>query len=66
MKRNGWYKSSYSSANSACVEVMHTDGGISIRDTKDNGSGPILRFTAEEWDAFLAGALDGEFDRPVQ
>jgi hypothetical protein len=26
--------------------------------------GPILTFTEAEWDAFVAGARDGEFDEP--
>jgi hypothetical protein len=35
---------------------------IGIRDSK-NPQGPVLRFTPGEWDAFLAGALAGEFDQ---
>jgi hypothetical protein len=34
-----------------------------VRDSK-NPTGPALIFTPGEWDAFLAGAKDGEFDRP--
>jgi hypothetical protein len=32
-----------------------------VRDSKDP-TGPILRFTREEWAAFLGGAKEGEFD----
>jgi hypothetical protein len=35
---------------------------MAVRDTKDRGIGPVLRFTADEWRAFLAGATAGEFD----
>jgi hypothetical protein len=35
---------------------------IEVRDTKDQGQGPTLRFTSDEWDAFLDGARGGEFD----
>jgi hypothetical protein len=35
---------------------------IEVRDTKDRGAGPVLRFTAAEWDAFLDGAKRAEFD----
>jgi hypothetical protein len=35
---------------------------IEVRDTKDQGTGPILRFTDAEFDAFLDGARKGEFD----
>ncbi|WP_433625069.1 DUF397 domain-containing protein [Nocardia sp. CA-120079] len=59
-----WFKSSRSGGGEACVEVAHLDGGmIGVRDSKDP-SGPALIFTPSEWDAFLARANDGEFDRP--
>jgi hypothetical protein len=32
------------------------------RDTKDNGTGPVLTFTPQEWRAFIGGVRDGEFD----
>lgn len=59
-----WRKSTFSSEGSAnCVETAFTgDGEVLVRDTKDKGEGPILRFTLAEWDAFVAGAKDGEFD----
>lgn len=58
-----WHKSSHSSGNGACVEVAAlADGGRAVRDSKDPG-GPMLRFTAAEWTAFVAGARGGEFDR---
>jgi hypothetical protein len=28
-------------------------------------SGPALIFTAAEWDAFIGGVADGDFDRPA-
>lgn len=45
----------------SCVEVASTGDGVAIRDSKDQ-AGPILRFTQDEWVAFLAGAKAGEFD----
>jgi len=57
-----WVKSSLSLSNGNCVEVAGlTGGGIGVRDSKDP-AGPILRFTPGEWDAFLGGARNGEFD----
>ena len=58
-----WVKSSLSFANGNCVEVADLpDGQIGVRDSKDT-AGPILRFTSDEWHAFLGGARNGEFDR---
>ena len=53
-------------ANGNCVEVATLpDGMIGIRDSK-NPDGPVLRFTPDEWNEFLAGALRGEFDHAAR
>lgn len=58
-----WVKSSLSFANGNCVEVASMPGGrIGVRDSKDV-NGAVLRFTPDEWDAFLGGVRQGEFDR---
>ena len=55
-------KSSFSGAsNPACVEVGFETSAVLLRDSKDKG-GPVLRFTVQEWKAFLAGVKAGEFD----
>ena len=60
---SSWVKSSLSFANGNCVEVASLlDGGIGIRNSRDS-EGPVLRFTPDEWHAFLGGARKGEFDR---
>lgn len=56
-----WRKPSRSNNNGACVEVRLLDGNVNVRDTKDQGNGPVLTFLPEEWDAFITGAQDGEF-----
>jgi hypothetical protein len=57
-----WTKSSLSLANGNCVEVAGlTGGGIGVRNSRD-ASGPVLRFTPDEWCAFLGGVRNGEFD----
>lgn len=59
-----WAKSSYSGPQGNCVEVAPLrDGGVAVRNSR-HPDGPALVFTAAEWDAFLSGALDGEFGTP--
>lgn len=57
-----WVKSSLSYANGNCVEVAQLAGGaVGVRNSR-HPQGPVLRFTAEEWHAFIGGAHMGEFD----
>ncbi len=62
-----WRKSSFSGNQGdslGCVEVAFLPGGgVALRDTKDRTVTPH-RYTAAEWDAFVAGVRAGEFDRP--
>ncbi len=57
-----WVKSSLSFSNGNCVEVASlTDGEIGVRNSRD-AQGAVLRFTPDEWHAFLGGVRNGEFD----
>ena len=58
-----WIKSSLSTYNGNCVEVAGLTGeAIRVRDSK-NPRGAALTFSAAEWDAFIGGVRNGEFDR---
>lgn len=57
-----WHKSTRSGPNTDnCVEIAFVDGAIAVRDST-YPDGPVLIFTPAEWDAFVGGARDGEFD----
>jgi hypothetical protein len=58
-----WRKSSRS-GTSNCVEVALHGALVLVRDSKDP-LGPVLTFSKDEWDAFLAGVRRGEFHLPV-
>jgi hypothetical protein len=61
-----WVKSSFSAYTGNCVEVTGLSGDIiRVRNSKDADS-EALSFTAAEWDAFLAGVRNGEFDREAR
>jgi hypothetical protein len=55
-----WRTSSLCDLN-GCVEVALLDDQVAVRDAKDR-TGPILLFSAPEWDAFVGGVRGGEFD----
>ena len=57
-----WVKSSLSHANGNCVEVAGLSVDlIKVRDSK-HPEGPVLRFTAAEWDTFVGNIRNGKFD----
>ncbi|NYI07479.1 DUF397 domain-containing protein [Allostreptomyces psammosilenae] len=43
------------------VQIAFVQGYIAMRNGRDP-DGPALIFTQSEWDAFVLGARDGEFD----
>jgi hypothetical protein len=54
----GWFKSSRSSNNAACVEVRLASGVVNVRDSKDR-TGPLLTFDSSAWSGFLAALKAG-------
>jgi hypothetical protein len=61
---DGFKKSTFSGAAGHCTEVQMTDESVLVKDSKHPDVEP-LRFTFAEWDAFVLGVKDGEFDLPV-
>lgn len=55
--------SSFCSADEGqCVEVEAlVNGDIAVSDSKDPGGAPLV-FSPTEWDAFIEGAKNGQFD----
>jgi len=55
-----WRTSSLCDLN-GCVEVAVLEDRVVVRDAKDR-AGPVLVFTPSEWEAFVGGVREGEFD----
>jgi hypothetical protein len=53
-----WSKSTYSSEDSACVEVVRAER-VGVRDTKNRAAG-ALEVPAVTWGAFLTVVKDGK------
>ncbi|WP_432001253.1 DUF397 domain-containing protein [Streptomyces sioyaensis] len=55
-----WHKSSYSSANpDNCIEVADNNPAtVLVRDTKQNGRGPVLAVSPAAWSAFTGFAKE--------
>jgi len=56
-----WRKATKSGPQGNCVEVAPLPGGVAVRHSRQP-DGPVIAYTAAEWDAFLDGAKRGEFD----
>jgi hypothetical protein len=50
---SGWRVATYTGGQGNCVEVGSAATLIAVRDTKDRGNGPVLRFDPYAWHAFM-------------
>ncbi|WP_340561923.1 DUF397 domain-containing protein [Streptomyces sp. GSL17-111] len=58
-----WIKSSYSTNGGNCLEAGYGHSGvIPVRDSK-NPNGPVLRFAAADWSAFVNGLVSEPMQR---
>jgi hypothetical protein len=69
LARVQWHVSTRSSSGggSNCVEAGPLNDGtgrVALRHSK-HPDGPVIVYTRAEWNAFLAGAKDNEFDFPA-
>ena len=56
-----WRKSSASGTQGGnCLEVADHYGAVLVRDTKDQGHGPVHRYSPAQWSAFVAGVRSAE------
>lgn len=54
-----WRKSTYSGNNGgSCIEAGSVPGTVLVRDTKQHGTGPVLRITPGAWEAFTRAIKD--------
>ena len=57
----GWRASSFCDGGQ-CVEVGSGSAVVGVRDTKQNGAGPVLAFPAAAWRAFTASLVRDKAD----
>ncbi|MEV6138184.1 DUF397 domain-containing protein [Nocardia sp. NPDC051990] len=61
----GWFKASFSSQSSSCVEVRFTEDEVLVRDSKYHGDPafqPMIAIPAASWHRFLAIATGDATD----
>lgn len=62
MTERVWKKPTKCGSNGCdCIEVSVAPNDIWVRNSKDP-NGTVLKFNDGEWNAFVHGAKDGEFD----
>ena len=57
----GTWRKSTASGTGNCVEVSFAGESVLMRHSR-SPHGPVLSFSHPEWEAFLTGVRDGEFD----
>ena len=58
---SGVWRKSTASGGTNCAEVCVTSESVLVRNSQ-SPDGPVLKFSLAEWEAFLIGVCDGEFD----
>lgn len=59
-----FHTSSFCNSGMCVAVAILTNGSVLVRHHRSGDGGPTLEFSAAEWDAFIAGVKQGEFDVP--
>lgn len=62
MSTTPWITSAKSNADQQCVEQRRNGTIVQMRDSKQQGNGPILSTTPTAYQQLLQGAKNGELD----
>lgn len=61
MKTNEWFLPRRTSNGGTCVETKFTEDAVLVRNNLHRDAG-TAEFTHEEWNVFLIGVRDGDYD----
>jgi hypothetical protein len=61
IKTNEWFIPHHTSDGATCVETKFTDEAVYVRNSHRPDAG-TAEFTHEEWNVFVAGVKDGDYD----
>jgi uncharacterized protein DUF397 len=62
---NKWFVPSRTHNNGTCVETKITEDTVCVRNSHRRNAG-TAEFTHAEWEVFIAGVKDGEYDIPLE
>jgi len=55
------WRTALSCNNGGCVEVAASEHSVLVGNSREPG-GPVLKYTHDEWQEFVAGIKKGDFD----
>ncbi|MDU0290511.1 DUF397 domain-containing protein [Saccharothrix longispora] len=61
LKTDEWFLPRRTTNSGTCVETKFTDDAVHVRNNLRPDAGTAV-FTHEEWEVFVAGVKDGDYD----
>ncbi len=61
LKTNEWFLPTRTNNGATCVETRFIDNTVSVRNSGQREGG-TADFTHPEWEVFIAGVKDGDYD----